>query len=52
MFRKKQGNYCHTTKHFTLQQPRRVICYLDDKEKMGHEKGKILKCFDTLNIFG
>lgn len=52
MFREKQENYCHTTKHFTLQQPQRVIYYLDDKEKTGHEKGKILKCFETLSIFG
>lgn len=43
MFRKKQENCCHTTKHFTLQQPQRVIYYLDDKEKTGHEKDKILK---------
>lgn len=42
MFRKKQENYCHTTKHFTLQQLQRVIYYLDDKEKRGHEKDKIL----------
>lgn len=25
MFRKKQENYFHTTKHFTLQKPRRVV---------------------------
>lgn len=43
MFRKKQENYCHSTKHFPLQQPQRVIYYLDDKEKSGHEKDKILK---------
>lgn len=42
MFKKNQENYRHTTKHFTLQQPQRVIYYLDDKEKLGHED-KILK---------
>lgn len=42
MFRKKRENYCHTMKHFTLQQPQRVIYYLDDKEKWEHEKDKIL----------
>lgn len=39
---KNQENYCHTTKHFTLQWPQRVIYYLNDKEKSGHED-KILK---------
>lgn len=43
MFRKNQEKYCHTTKQITLQQSQRVIYYLDDKDKMGHEKGKILK---------
>lgn len=42
MFRKKQANYCHTTKHFTLQRLHGVIYYQDDKEKLGHED-KILK---------